>query len=82
MTLPARTDEEWYTLDTLTFLDFDGIDWTYHHINASLKVIEGMTSTGQTVEVVYCADGDYEDRWIDVTGRLHDIIYWRPCRDL
>lgn len=45
-----------------------------------MKIVEGLTSTGDTVEVVYYAEGDYVDRWVDVDGVERDIIYWRPCR--
>ena len=43
-----------------------------------MKIVEGLSSRGKIVEVVYLAEGDYEDRWVDVTGKQHDIIYWRP----
>jgi len=77
----THTDEEWYTLDTLTFLDWDSFNPHNYTCQVTMKIVEGLTSTGDTVEVVYYATGDYEDRWVDVTGTMRDIIYWRPCRD-
>lgn len=74
------TAEDWYTLDTLTFLDCGLYDATRHAANATMKIIEGYTQSGEVVEVVYYAEGDYEDRWVDVTGKQHTLIFWRPCR--
>jgi hypothetical protein len=45
-----------------------------------MKIVEGLTSTGDAVEVTYYAEGDYVDRWVDVDGVERDIIYWRPRR--
>jgi len=42
-------------------------------------VIEGMTTCGVVVEAFYWADGDYEDRWCDITGQIeYKLAYWRP----
>lgn len=69
---------EWYTLDTLTFMDWDWYNPAEHTCRATMKVIEALTHDCQVVEVTYYAEGDYEDRWVDVTGRYRDIAYWRP----
>ena len=74
------TDEDWYTLDTLTFLDWNWFNPAERLCHADMKIIEGMTHDREIVEVVYYAAGDYEDRWVDVTGRQREIIFWRPVR--
>lgn len=78
MTHPANGD--WYTLDTLTFMDFDWFNATTLTAGASLKIVEGLTHQCEVVEVVYHATGDYEDRWIDRAGNVKDLAFWRPCR--
>lgn len=79
-TTQYHADEEWYTLDTLTFMDLDWYNPSQHICHATMKVVEALTSTGNVVEVVYYATGDYEDRFVDVTGTMQDVMYWRPCR--
>jgi len=74
--------EDWYTLDTLTFIDCDWYNETSNTCGFTMKIVEGLTSTGDAVEVTYYAEGDYVDRWVDVTGVERDIIYWRPRRSL
>lgn len=69
---------EWYTLDTLTFVDPDGYHSLINDCLVTPKIIEALTHDCQVVEVTYYAEGDYEDRWVDVTGRYRDIAYWRP----
>ena len=59
--MTTKTDD-WYTLDTLTFMDLVWCDFSTRETAFRLKVIEGMTSTGRTVEVKYYAEGDYLDR--------------------
>lgn len=78
--MTQTTREDWYTLDTLTFLDFEWINHGDGEMCFSMKIVEGLTHDNEVVEVTYYADGDYVDRWCDVTGRIRDIIYWRPCR--
>lgn len=77
MTQP-RVLEDWYTLDTLTFMDFDGFNSTANVARAKMKIVEGLTHDREIVEVIYYAAGDYEDRWVDVQGNTRDIIFWRP----
>ena len=77
-TEPTRVLEDWYTLDTLTFMDWDCYNPSRHAVTATMKIVEGLTHDREIVEVVYYAAGDYEDRWVDVTGRERDIIFWRP----
>ena len=79
-TLPVPADDDWYTLDTLTFMDWDWFNPTSNTCGATMKVIEGMTHTCRSVEVVYYATGDYQDRFVDVTGVEREIIFWRPVR--
>lgn len=71
-------DGDWYTLDTLTFMDFDWFNENSRVASATLKIVEGLTHDCEVVEVVYYATGDYEDRWVDVRGNPRDIIFWRP----
>ncbi len=78
--MTPQADEDWYTLDTLTFFDFEWHDPVSQLTGVSLKVIEGLTHDREIVEVKYYAKGDYIDRWIDATGRVRDIVFWRPCR--
>ena len=78
--MTTTTSEDWYTLDTLTFLDVDWHDADNYLTYAHMKVIEALTHDRQVVEVVYYAEGDYIDRWVDVTGLVRDIVFWRPCR--
>jgi len=77
MTTPEQI-QDWYTLDTLTFMDLDLFNAVERTADTSLKVIEGMLKSGESVEVVYYAAGDYEDRFVDVTGRQRVITFWRP----
>lgn len=77
MTQP-RVLEDWYTLDTLTFMDFDWFNDASRTVSATMKIVEGLTHDCEVVEVVYHATGDYEDRWVDVRGNPRDIIFWRP----
>ncbi len=79
MTRHVESDD-WYTLDTLTFMDWTWYNDPSHTVTATMKVVEGFTKAGEIVEVVYYAAGDYEDRWVDVTGKQRDIMFWRPCR--
>lgn len=72
--------EDWNLLDTLTLIDCDSFNQSSNVAHFSMKVVEGLTSTGDVVEVAYCALGDYVDRWVDAEGTAHDIIYWRPVR--
>jgi hypothetical protein len=81
MTDPEQI-QEWYTLDTLTFMDLDLFDADSRTAHADLKVFIGLTHSAESVEVVYHATGDYEDHFVDVTGRQRDIICWRPVQDL
>jgi len=74
--------EDWYTLDTLTFIDCDWYNETVNTCGFTMKIVEGLTSTGDAVEVTYYAEGDYVDRWVDVDGVERDIIYWRPRRSI
>ena len=78
--MTTAADEDWYTLDTLTFLEVDRHDAENYLTYAHIKVIEALTHDRQVVEVVYYAEGDYIDRWVDVTGQVRDIVFWRPCR--
>ena len=78
--MTTTTSEDWYTLDTLTFLDVAWHDADNYLTYAHMKVIEALTHDRQVVEVVYYAEGDYIDRWVDVTGLVRDIVFWRPCR--
>jgi hypothetical protein len=73
-------DEDWYTLDTLTFIDMDWYDPACLMGGFSMKVIEGLTHDREIVELIYYAEGDYIDRWVDVKGRVRDIAFWRPLR--
>ena len=81
MTTHSVNDETWYTLDTLTFIDINGRDPDRLLTGFSMKVVEGLTHDREVVEVIYYAEGDYIDRWVDVTGRVRDIVFWRPLRD-
>lgn len=79
--MTTRATEDWYTLDTLTFFDFEWHDPVNYRTTVSLKVVEGLTHDREVVEVKYHAEGDYVDRWVDVTGRVRDIAFWRPARE-
>lgn len=79
--MTTQTDEDWYTLDTLTFFDVDWHDFENRLTSVSMKVVEGLTHDREVVEVIYYAEGDYIDRWVDVTGRVRDIAFWRPVRN-
>jgi hypothetical protein len=73
---------DWYTLDTLTFMDLVAyeIDDDDFNFTAKLTRIQGRTPSGRIVEVQYHATGDYQDRWIDARGVVHDISCWRRVR--
>ena len=78
--MTTSTSEDWYTLDTLTFFDVDWHDFNNRITSVSMKVVEALTHDREVVEVIYYAEGDYIDRWVDVTGRVRDIAFWRPLR--
>ena len=72
--------QDWYTLDTVTFMHCDWYNPSSNIAHATMNIVEGLTHDGDVVEVIYYAAGDYEDRWVDVTGRQREIAYWRPVR--
>lgn len=80
MTHPAEGD--WYTLDTLTFMDFNWFNDADRTAGASMKIVEALTHSCEVVEVTYYATGDYEDRWVDVRGNVRDIAFWRPLKPI
>ena len=53
MTHPA--DGHWYTLDTLTFMDFNWFNDADRTAGATMKIVEGLTHSCEVVEVVYYA---------------------------
>ncbi len=77
---PTESVEDWYTMDTLTFMDWQWYNQSTNTCAATMKIVEGLTHDCEVVEVAYYATGDYEDRWVDVKGHPRDIIFWRPIR--